>query len=60
MRDYRKLTQQEIDVLILNGCQAEDWTLVEVTRGFDPHCVRRTNFYGTAKLGGCCGSIEVS
>ncbi len=60
MREYRKLTQQEIDVLILNGCQAEDWTLVEVTRGFDPHCVRRTNFYGTAKLGGCCGSIEVS
>lgn len=60
MKEYRKLTQQEIDTLIINGCQAEDWNLVEVARGFDPHCVRRTTFYGYAKLGGCCGSIEVS
>ena len=60
MKEYRKLSQQEIDILTINGCRAEDWSLVEVARGFDPHCVHRTTFYGTAKLGGCCGSIEVS
>ena len=60
MKNYRNLTQQEIDTLIINGCQAEDWNQVEVARGFDPHCVRRVTFYGTARLGGCCGSIEVS
>ena len=60
MKEYRKLNQQEIDTLINNGCQAEDWNQVEVARGFDPECIKRTTFYGSAKLGGCCGSIEVS
>jgi hypothetical protein len=60
MKEYRKLTQEEISILIINGCQAEDWNLVEVAKGFDPQCLRRVTFYGTARLGGCCGSIEVS
>ena len=60
MKEYRNLTQQEIDILILNGCQAEDWSQVEVARGFDAHCLHRVTFYGSARLGGCCGSIEVS
>ncbi len=60
MKEYRKLTQQEIDTLILNGCQAQDWTMVEVSDGFDPHCIHRVNFYGEARLGDCSGSIEVS
>ncbi|MBR5086628.1 MAG: DUF4954 family protein [Muribaculaceae bacterium] len=60
MKEYRKLTQQEIETLTINGCQAEDWNLVEVARGFDPKCIHRVTFYGYAKLGGCCGSIEVS
>ena len=60
MKEYRKLTQQEIDTLILNGCQAQDWTMVEVSDGFDSHCIHRVNFYGEARLGDCSGSIEVS
>ena len=60
MKEYRKLTQQEIDTLILNGCQAQDWTMVEVSDGFDPHCIHRVNFYGESRLGDCSGSIEVS
>ncbi len=60
MKGYRKLTQQEIDTLIINGCQAQDWNQVEVAQGFDAHCLHRVTFYGTARLGGCCGSIEVS
>ena len=59
MKEYRKLSKKEIDILVLNGCQAEDWTKVEVARGFDPQCVHRVTFYGTARLGACCGSIEV-
>lgn len=60
MRNYRILTQEEIEILHSNGCQAEDWSKVKVTEGFDAHCVHRVTFYGTALLGGCCGSIEVS
>ena len=60
MTKYRNLNQQEIDVLIANGCQAEDWNQVAVARGFDPNCLHRVTFYGWAHLGGCCGSIEVS
>lgn len=60
MRNYRILTKEEIEILHSNGCQAEDWSKVKVTEGFDAHCVHRVTFYGTALLGGCCGSIEVS
>ena len=34
--------------------------MVEVSDGFDSHCIHRVNFYGEARLGDCSGSIEVS
>ena len=60
MREYRNLTNKEIDVLLANGCQAEDWSEVMVVEGFDAQCLHRVTFYGKAHLGSCCGSIEVS
>ena len=60
MKKYRNLNKEEISILEMNGCQAQDWQDVMVARGFDPNCLHRVTFYGTARLGGCCGSIEVS
>ena len=60
MNKLRNLTQQEIQRLEHNGCTAEDWSLVTVGEGFDPDCLHRVVFYGTAQLGRCTGSIEVS
>ena len=34
MRDYRQLTQEEIQVLEQNVCWAEDWTRVMVDKDF--------------------------
>ena len=34
MRDYRQLTQEEINVLESNSCWAEDWNNVKVAEEF--------------------------
>ncbi len=60
MNAYRNLKREEISTLEMNGCQAENWHNVYVTDQFDPHCLHRVTFYGTAHLGSCTGSIEVS
>jgi len=51
MMKYRKLTQQEIDVLKSQMCSAEDWGLVEVAEGFAPEYVRDVRFSGNIRLG---------
>ena len=51
MMKYRKLTQQEIDVLKSQMCSAEDWDLVEVAEGFAPEYVRYVRFSGNIRLG---------
>ena len=48
---YRKLTDQEIGQLIVQGCTCEDWNLIEVTTDFLPDQVRFTKFSGYNKLG---------
>ena len=60
MKNYRNLTPQEIEALVINGCQAEDWSKVTVDEGFNPQCLHRVMFYGNAQLGRCDGNIEVS
>ena len=48
---YRKLTNEEIGQLIIQGCYCEDWNLIEVVPGFLPENVRFTKFSGFNKLG---------
>ena len=60
MKNYRKLTATEIDLMKANGCQSEDWEQIMVSDGFDAACCHRVTFYGWAKLGSCQGTIEVT
>jgi len=60
MRDYRQLTEQEIQVLEQNVCWAEDWTRVLVAEDFRPYNFHRVMFYGDIRLGSFEKSVEVS
>ena len=51
MQKYRSLTKAEIDILVANGCICNDWQLVSVKEGFDPHYIRNTQFSGIIELG---------
>ena len=51
MREYRQLTQEEIQVLEQNVCWAEDWTRVKVDKDFRPYNFHRVIFYGDIELG---------
>ncbi|NDW19232.1 DUF4954 family protein [Dysgonomonas sp. 216] len=48
---YRKLTEQEIDVLLHNNCICTDWDNLEVADNFLPEYVKNTTFSGKVKLG---------
>ena len=48
---FRPLTAEEIIRLTEQGCTCEDWSNFEVVEGFDPVCVRDTQFSGKIRLG---------
>ena len=48
---YRKLTNEEIGQLIMQGCFCEDWNLIEVVGDFLPDNIRNTKFSGSNRLG---------
>jgi len=48
---YRALSAEEIDILLSQDCSAEDFSAIEVARGFDPSRVRATHFSGSVKIG---------
>jgi hypothetical protein len=60
MRDYRQLTQEEIQVLEQNVCWAEDWSRVKVHEDFRPYNFHRVMFYGDIYLGRFEKKIEVA
>ena len=60
MRDYRQLTQEEINVLESNSCWAEDWNKVNVAEGFRPYNFHRVVFYGDIRLGVFEKMVEVT
>ena len=60
MRDYRKLTTEEIQVLENNSCWAEDWDRVMVAEEFRPYNFHRVVFYGDIRLGMFEKMIEVA
>ena len=49
--EYRKLTNEEIAVLLGNSCSAADWSQIEVGEGFNPAFVRNAAFSGPVRLG---------
>jgi len=59
MSTYRALSSEEIQTLEAAGCQAADWSLVQVKDGFDPQRVQRTSFSGAVEIGSLQGSVEV-
>ena len=60
MRDYRQLTQDEIEVLERNSCWAEDWSRVLVAGNFRPYGFHRVLFYGDIRLGSFDKQVEVT
>lgn len=60
MNEYRLLTEEEIGILEENGCQAEDWTSVNVADGFNPAHVRNVSFYGDVFIGALDKYKEIS
>jgi hypothetical protein len=49
--DYRALNSEEIAKLTSQGCTCDDWSNVQVAKGFNPQRVRATYFSGQVKLG---------
>ena len=60
MRDYRNLTQDEINVLENNSCWAESWDNVKVAEDFSPYGFHRVIFYGDIRLGVLEKQVEVT
>lgn len=58
-KEYRQLTAEEKDVLVRNGCKADDWESVHVSEGFFAEHVSGVSFYGDVYIGATDGEIEV-
>ena len=48
---YRKLNQEEIDLLLAQGCQADDWSCVEITDPESLRYIRNVHFSGSVRWG---------
>ena len=51
MKDYRRLTEDEILQLKSQSCLADDWGNVSVAEGFNCEYVHHTRFSGEVELG---------
>ena len=57
--EYRVLTAQEIDLLKMNGCVADDWSQVKVHPQTDLNRIQDVHFRGEVTIGKLDGDIEV-
>ena len=48
---YRPLNQEEIELLVSNGCRAEDWSTVETSDPDSLKYIRNVRFSGTVRFG---------
>ncbi len=55
----RSLTNDEINILLDQGCTADDWANISVADGFDAHHISHVAFYGTIALGATQETIDV-
>lgn len=51
MKNYRKLTVQEIDTLVRNNCECDNWENISVAEKFEPTYVKNCQFSGKIQLG---------
>jgi len=49
--DYRKLSAQEIEMLVRNRNQSDDWNKILVSDAFNPELVKNCKFYGLIRIG---------
>ena len=59
MSDIRKLSQDEISLLVRHGCAAENWDWIKVAVDFDASRVVSAKFFGRVQIGSNTGSIEI-
>ncbi|MBM3413300.1 MAG: DUF4954 family protein, partial [Bacteroidetes bacterium] len=48
---YRKLTDKEIQTLVGNNNNADNWSNLEVASPFDPTLIKRCSFFGKIRIG---------
>ncbi len=60
MKEYRHLTNQQIESLKKNDCWAQNWDDIQVTDEFDVCRCHRVQFYGWARLGSSEGTVEIT
>ena len=48
---YRKLSAQEIEILVRNNNSSDDWNRILVSEAFNPELVRNCKFYGLVRIG---------
>ena len=60
MKEYRQLSDHEIESLKSNDCWAEDWSKIQVSPDFNVKRCHRVQFYGWARLGNGEGTVEVA
>lgn len=60
MKEYRKLTEEEIRILEERSCWAEEWANIHVAEGFKPNYMHRVMLYGEVYIGAFDDTIEVS
>ena len=56
----RQLTNEEINILEVQSCWAEDWTNIHVSEDFKPNYMHRVMLYGEIYIGDFEKNIEVS
>lgn len=49
--NYRKLTDEEREILIENGNSSDDWDMLLVSDAFDPNLVKNSKFFGLVRIG---------
>jgi hypothetical protein len=47
----RRLTKDEIEIMMAAGCRSATWDLIRVAEGFNAHRIERTTFSGQIRLG---------
>jgi hypothetical protein len=55
--NYRKLSNEEVNLLLTHGCLADNWSDISVTDGFSSENIKNTRFRGKIKLGKFSGVI---
>lgn len=56
---YRQLSQTEIEKLKLQGCNAENWKIIEVSISFSTEGISNVRFAGNVKIGALNGKVKI-